>query len=145
MDLSALQGRDLVRVVDDLKTLLASGEIASQSLRTLTAPRDAGLWFDNGARLVATSQLVGLANALPSFSETLPAIFSLVRDQRATWQRIVLARLQEIGERNDVAGLCEAITASGALAAELAMGITPSLAATPSGDLERTRVACSCA
>lgn len=137
MDLSTLQGRALVRVVDDLKALIATGEVASQSLRTLIAPRDAGLWFDDSARLVATSQLVALANVLPSYSETMPAIFSLVPELRAAWLRIVLARLQEIGERNDVAGLCDAVTASGPLASALGVGIAPSLAATSFGELER--------
>src|SRR5207247_244748 len=115
----------------------ACGEVAGQSLRTLSTSHDAGLWFDDNARLVATSQLVSLANVLPSYSETVPAIFSLVREQREAWLRIVLARLQEIGERNDIGGLCEAVTASGHLAVELVAGITPSLAATPTGELER--------
>jgi hypothetical protein len=137
MDLSAFRGRALVRAIEDLKALLASGEVASQSLRTLSAPRNAGLWFDDGTRFVATSKLVDLANMLPSYSETLPAIFSLAREQRAAWLRIVLARLQEIGQRNDVAGLCETVTASGPLSAELVAGVTPSLAATLSGELER--------
>src|SRR5438046_764038 len=119
MNLAALQERALVRVVEDLKALLASGEVATQSLRTLSAPRDAGLWSDDGARLAATSRLLTLANALPSYTETLPAIFSLVPEVRAAWLRIVFARLQEIGERNDIAGLCDAVTASGPLAAEL--------------------------
>ncbi|WP_441256800.1 hypothetical protein AB7Z32_40125 [Bradyrhizobium sp. 482_C4_N1_1] len=137
MNLSALQGSALVRVVDDLKALITSGEVASQSLRALSAPRDAGLWLDDGARLVATSQLVSLANVLPTYSETLPAIFSLFCEQRAAWLRIVLARLREIGERNDVAGLCGTVTASGPLAAELIAGVIPSLAETRSGELER--------
>lgn len=137
MNLSAFQGRSLVRLVDDLKALIACGEVAGQLLRTLSAPLDAGLWFDDSTRLVATSQLINLANALPSYSELVPAIFSLSRSQRVAWLQIVLARLQEIGERKDVAGLCEAITASGPLATEFVAGITPSLAATQSGEIER--------
>jgi hypothetical protein len=137
MNLSALHGRTLVRLVDDLKALIACGEVACQSLRTLSAPRDAGLWFDDKTRLVATSQLVSLANVLPSYSEIVPAIFSLVSDQRAAWLRILLARIKEIGERNDLADLCEAVTASGRLASELVTGIAPSLAATPTGELEQ--------
>jgi hypothetical protein len=137
MDLSALKEAALVRVVDDLRALLNSGEVASQSLRGLIAPRDAGLWLDDGARLVATSQLINLANVLPNYSETLPAIFSLFREQRVAWLRIVLARLREIGERNDVVGLCGAVAASGPLALELIAGVDPSLAETKSGELER--------
>src|SRR5437016_3953487 len=122
MDLVALQGRALVRVVDNLKALVASGEVGSQSMRTLSAPLDAGLWLDDGGRLVATSQFVALANALPNYSEALPAVFSLVPELRAAWLRIIFARLREIGERNDVAGLCEAVTLSGSLAPELVAG-----------------------
>jgi len=48
MDLTALQGRALVRLVDDLNALLASGEVTSQTLGTFSAPRDAGLWIDDG-------------------------------------------------------------------------------------------------
>jgi hypothetical protein len=137
MNLAALQGRALGRVIDDLKALLANGEVASQPLPMLSAPRNAGLWFDDGARLVATSQLVGLANVLPNYPETLPGIFSLVPALRTAWLRIVLARLREMGERNDIVDLCEAVTASGPLAPELANGIEPSLTATSFGELER--------
>src|SRR5712692_4737351 len=137
MDLSVLQGRALVRVVEDLKTLLASGEVATETLRALSAPRNAGLWSDDGTRLTATSQLVTLANALPSYTETLPAIFSLVPQLRAAWLPIIFARIQEIGERNDTAGLCDAVTASGFLAAELVGRVEPSLSGTAFGELER--------
>jgi hypothetical protein len=137
MDLSVLQGKSRSRVVDDLRALLASGEVVPQSLRTLTAPRDAGLWVDDGARLVATSELVALANTLPSYCESLPAIFSLVPELRAAWLRIVLARSREIGERNDVAALCEVVTISGSLAPELVAGNAPTMAATSFGELER--------
>ncbi len=137
MDLSALQGRTLVRVVDDLKTLLASGQVVGQSLRTLAVPQVAGLWFDDRVRFVATSRLISLANLLPSYSEAVPAILSFVSDQRAAWLRILLARIKEIGERNDLTGLCEAVTASGRLASELVAGVTPSLAPTQTGELER--------
>ena len=137
MDLSDFQGRALVRMVDDLKALLAFGEVASQSLRTLSAPRDVGLWTDDSTRLVATPLVVSLANALPSYSESVPAIFSLVPDQRAKWMQIVMARLKDIGDRGDVVGLCEAVTATGPLAEELVAEVTPSIAATSTGDFER--------
>jgi hypothetical protein len=137
MDLAALQGRTLVRVVDDLRALLAFGEVGSPATRTLADLRDAGLWLDDGARLAATSQLVALANALPNYSETLPAVFSLIPELRATWLPIVLARLREMGDRNDVAGLCEAVTVAGSLAPELVTRIASTMAATPFGELER--------
>jgi hypothetical protein len=137
MELAALQGRALLRVIDDIKELLASGEVVSHSFRALTALLDGGLWFGDGARLIATSQFVSLANGLPSYSEALPAVLSLLPELRSAWLRIVFARLREVGERNDVAGLCEAVTASGSLAAELVAGVAPSLAATSFGELER--------
>jgi hypothetical protein len=137
MNISALQRDALDRAVGDIKELLTSGEVVSQSLRTLSPLSDACLWSDDGRKLVATPKLVGLANALPSYSEALPGVFSLVPELRAAWLRIVLARLREMGERNDISSLCEAVTASGLLATELATGVEPSLAATPFSELER--------
>src|SRR4051812_3272846 len=108
MDAAALQGRALGRLVDDLQALLDAGEDSSASLRALSAPREAGLCTDHGAGIVATPRIVALADKLPSYAETLPTILSLVQELRPAWLRIVLARLREIGERGDLATLCEA-------------------------------------
>ena len=137
MDFGALHGRALARMVEDLKALLAFGEVATRSLSAIPPPQHLSLWFDNGARLAAAPPLLELANLLPNFSEALAAILSLVPKLRAMWLRIVYTRLLEIGERNDLAGLCEAVAASGPLAAELIVGLTPSLAATSFAELER--------
>ena len=136
MDLSALRGRELARVVDDLRTLLAAGEGASSSLRALSATRQAGLWSDDGARIVATTQLVALSDRLPNAEEGVAAVFALVPTLRAGWGRVVLARLGEMGERRDVTALADAITAVGPLAAEL-VDAEPSLAPTSWAELER--------
>jgi len=137
MDLAALEGGALVRMLDELKALLDHGEVASHSLRPLSVILNRGLWSGDNQRLVATSELVCLANALPTYAEALPMILSLVPDLRAAWLRIVLGRLQEIGKRNDVASLCAAIAASGPLAEELLEGVNPSLIPTRFCDLER--------
>ena len=49
MTLSALQGRTLTRLVEDVRTLLAQGEASPSSLRALEAVRTTGLWSE-GAR-----------------------------------------------------------------------------------------------
>jgi hypothetical protein len=132
-----LQGRTLARLIEDVRTLLAQGEAPSHGLRALEAARAAGLWTEDGGIAIANPAIVALIDLLPSAAEAVPAILALVRDQRETWLCIILARLQEIGERNDVSGLCEAVSATGPLAAELVAGVAPSLAATSFGELER--------
>ena len=49
MTLSALQGRTLTRLVEDVRTLLVQGEAPSSSLRALDAVRRTGLWTIVGA------------------------------------------------------------------------------------------------
>lgn len=137
MDQPALQGRALARLIDDLQALVVTGEVAVASQPRLTAPRDAGLWLEDGERLISTPDLVVLGNGLPQRSELLPALFSLISEVRHAWNRIVHARLREMGERGDVATLCESVSAAGALAAELLDGADPSMTATSYGELER--------
>lgn len=138
MMLSALQGRTLTRLVEDVRTLLAQGEVPSSSLRALEAVRAKGLWSERGEVAVASPALVALIDGLPNPGEALPAVLSLVPEVREAWLRAVRARLVETGERGDVAALTEAITHAGALASELVGVQAPSLAATPFGELERT-------
>lgn len=137
MYLAEIQGRHLVRVVDDLRALLTVGEVMAESLQGLAGSESAGLWIKEGARLVSTPHMVGLANSLPNCVEALPAVFSLVPELRVAWRSILLARLREIGDRNDAAALCEAVTVSGTLARELTDGVVPMLGATSFGELER--------
>jgi hypothetical protein len=137
MDLSGLQGRTLARTIDELRSLTVNGEVAVSTPRMLNVAQDVGIWRDDGARLVATSRFVTLSNALPNYLEVVPAILSLVPQLRAAWVPIVLARVREVGERNDVAGLCEAVTAAGSLARELVSGVESTLAATSFSELER--------
>lgn len=137
MTLSALQGRTLTRLVDDVRTLLAQGEAPSSSLRALEAVRTTGLWTECGEVAVASPSVVALVDRLPNSGEALPAVLSLVPEVREAWVRVVRARLAEMGERGDLAALTEAITQSGALANELVGAQAPSLAATPFGELER--------
>jgi hypothetical protein len=137
MTLSALQGRALTRLVEDVRTLLVQGEAPSSSLRALEAVRTTGLWSERGEVAVASPAVVALIDRLPNPVEALPAVLSLVPAVREAWLRVVRARLAEMGERGDIAGLTEAITHAGALASELVGVQAPSLAATPFGELER--------
>ncbi|WNG39309.1 hypothetical protein F0U61_40825 [Archangium violaceum] len=141
MTLSALQGRTLTRLVEDVRTLLAQGEAPSSSLRALEAVRATGLWSERGEVAVASPAIVGLIDRLPNAGEALPAVLSLVPEVREAWLRVVRARLAEMGERGDVAALTEAITNAGALASELVSVQGPSLAATAFGELERVVLA----
>lgn len=137
MTLSALQGRTLTRLVDDVRTLLAQGEAPSSALRALEFVRATGLWSERGELAVATPAVVALVDRLPNSGEALPAVLSLMPEVREAWVPVVRARFAEMGERGDLAALTEAITQSGALASELVGVQAPSLAATPFGELER--------
>lgn len=137
MSLSALQGRTLTRLVEDVRTLLAQGEAPSSSLRALEAVSTAGLWSEHGEVTVASPAMVALMDRLPNPGEALPAMLSLVPEVRETWLRVVRARLAEMGDRGDVAALTEAITHAGALASELVCVQVSSLVPTPFGELER--------
>ena len=139
MTLSALQGRTLTRLVEDVRTLLAQGEAPSSSLRALEVVRSTGLWSDRGEVAVASPAVVTLIDRLPNPGEALPAVLSLVPEVREAWLRVVRARLAEMGERGDIAALTEAITYAGALAGELVGVQVPSLAAGPARDRPRPR------
>ena len=138
MTLSALQGRPITRLVDDVRTLLSQGEAPSSSLRALDSVGATGLWSERGEVAVASPAVVALIDRLPGPGEATPAVFSLVPEVRTSWLVIVRARLAEMGERGDVAALAEAITYAGALAGELLEVGAPSLAPTAFGELERT-------
>ena len=137
MTLSALQGRTLTRLVEDVRTLLVQGEAPSSSLRALEAARTTGLWSEHGEVAVASPAVVTLIDRLPNPGEALPAVLSLVPEVREAWLRVVRARVAEMGERGDIAALTEAVTHAAGLASELVGVQVPSLAATPFGELER--------
>ncbi|MBK6575962.1 MAG: hypothetical protein IPG17_07165 [Sandaracinaceae bacterium] len=137
MTLSALQGRMLTRLIEDVRTLLVQGEAPSSTLRALEAVRATEIWSEHGEVAVARPAVVTLIDRLPNPGEAQPAVLSLVPEVRDAWLRVVRARLAEMGERGDVAALTEAITHAGALASELVGVQAPSLAATPFGELER--------
>jgi hypothetical protein len=137
MTVLRLQGRPLTRVVEDLRTLIAQGEAPSSSLRALETVRAMHLWSERGEIAVASPAIVALMDQLPSPVEATAAVFSLVPEVRESWLRVLRARLAEMGERNDVAALTDAVTHAGVLASELVSVKTPSLAATSFGELER--------
>lgn len=137
MTFIALQGRALSRTVEDVRSLLAQGEAPSSSLGALECLRATGLWSERGDVLAASPAIVPLGDRLPSPTEAVPAVFSLVPDVREAWLRVVRARLAEMGERGDVASLSEAVTSAGSLASELLNVSAPSLAPTAFGEMER--------
>jgi len=137
MTLSAIQGRTLTRLVEDVRTLLTQGEASASTVRALESARTTGLWSDRGDVAVAKPALVALVDRLPNPGEALPAVLSLEPELREAWLRVVRARLAEMGERGDIAALTEAISHAGMLASELVSIQAPSLAATPFGELER--------
>jgi hypothetical protein len=138
MSLAALQGRGLARAVDEVRGLLAQGELASSALRDLEGLGQTGLWIERGEALVGTPVVVMLGDRLPNAAESVPAVFSLLPEIRAAWLRVLRARLAEMGERKDVATLADAVTAAGALATELVNVDRPSLSPTSFSELERT-------
>lgn len=137
MILPALQGRALARTVHEMRSLLTQGEQSSSALRSLESLVSAGLWIELGDELVATPGVVALGNQLPNAAESVPAVFSLLPEVRAAWLRVVRARLADMGERNDIGALADAITAGGALATELVKVANPSLSPTSFSELER--------
>jgi hypothetical protein len=137
MTLAALHGRALARTIDGMRSLLAQGEQPSSALRSLKGLGSASLWSERGDALVARPVVVALADRLPNAAESVPAVFSLLREVRAAWLRVVRARLAEMGERKDFAALADAVTAAGALATELVKVDRPSLSPTIFSELER--------
>jgi hypothetical protein len=134
---AALQGRALARTVDEVRALCTQGELPPSALRGLECLVSAGLWSARGDALTATPVIVALGDRLPNAGEAVPAVFSLLPEVRAEWLRVVRARLDEMGERKDVAALADAVTAAGALATELLKVDRPSLSPTSFGELER--------
>lgn len=137
MILAALQARALARTVDEMRTLLAQGELPASALGGLESLSSTGLWKEQGTALVVTPIVVALGDRLPNSAESVPAVFSLLSDVRRAWLRVVRARLAETGERGDVAALAEAVTHAGALANELVNVDAPSLSPTGLSELER--------
>ena len=66
MTLSALQGRTLTRLVEDVRTLLVQGEAPASSLRALEAVRRTGLWSEHGEVAVASPAVVTLFDRPPN-------------------------------------------------------------------------------
>jgi hypothetical protein len=137
MTFAALQGRALARAVDEVRSLLSYGELPSSALRDLERLGATHLWSERGDALVATTAVVALGDRLPNAAESVPAVFSLLPEVRAAWLRVVRARIAEMGERQDVAALADAVTAAGALATELVNVDSPSLSPTSFSELER--------
>ncbi|MCM1984755.1 hypothetical protein [Lyngbya confervoides] len=120
-------------VLDALKQLLTLGEVSQAKLADLPTGTTLGLWTPSAdqQRAVATPALVRLLRTLPTSAEAIAAILSCEPEIRQAWQRIASARLQELGQQRDAAGLCDAISALGFCATKL-------LETLPQGNLDAT-------
>ena len=126
--------------LDALKQLLTTGEVSLTKLADIPNGEVFGLWAvaADKQRAVATPAVVKLLRTLPSQAEIMAAFLSCQPDIRIAWQQIACARLQELGQQRDVAGLCEAVSTLGGAAESLLSRLPEAkLAATPFTELER--------
>lgn len=124
-----------------IEQLLTDGEASDTSLVELREGVNLGLWapsFD-GKSVVATAASVQLLQALPSRSEATAAILAADPNLRQSWQRIVTARLQELGSRRNAQELCNAIDTLGQSASSLLMQM-PQASLNPTGYAELERL-----
>ena len=108
------------RTIHAIEQLLTNGEVSNTEL-DLQEGVNLGLWvpsFD-GNSVVATAAVVRLLQTLPSLSEATAAILATEPNLRQAWQRIVAARLQELGSRRNIQELCNAIDTLGQCATSL--------------------------
>ena len=131
---AAIQGHAARRTIEDLRFLIAHGEMAAAGVASLAAT---GLWMRYDAHIVATPALIALHNRLPKPDETVTAILALEPSLRRAWLGVVQGRLREMGERRDLEALTTAISAAGALAEELGSDVKPALGPTGFAELER--------
>ena len=124
-----------------IEQLLTDGEASDTDLSELREGANLGLWapsFD-GKSVVATSAAVQLLQVLPSRSEATAAILAVNPTLRQSWQRIVTARLQELGSRRNAQELCNAIDTLGQSASSLLMQL-PQASLNPTGYAELERL-----
>jgi len=128
-------------ILQTLENLLTHGEVNIKDLATLSAGSEIGLWThsEDGKRAVATHRIIHLLRTLPTTVEAIGAILSCQPEIRQSWQQIVIARLQELGNQRDTANLCEAISTLGQCATSLLAQLPQAtLAPTPYTELERS-------
>jgi hypothetical protein len=128
-------------ILQTLEHLLTHGEVNTKDLTDLPAGDAIGLWThsEDGKRAVATPKIVQLLRTLPTTAEAIGAILSCQPEIRQSWQQIVCARLQELGQQRDTASLCEAISTLGQCADSLLAQLPQAkLAPTPYTELERS-------
>lgn len=101
--------------------LLRDGSARVPAAWELEGPATVGLWWRVGdtADVVATPALVRLARALPNEPEAVGAVLATEPRFRQAWLSLEAARLSDLGSRDSLASLCEAIDLAGAAAATL--------------------------
>jgi hypothetical protein len=122
-----------------LLVLLRDGSARVPATWKLEGPATVGLWWRVGdtSEVVATPVLVRLARDLPNEAETAGALLATESRFRQVWLSLEAARLSDLGFRDSLAALCEAIELVGAAAATLRDHIpTAQLEPTEFGSLE---------
>lgn len=119
--------------------LLRDGSARVPATWGLEGPATVGLWWRVGdtADVVATPALARLARALPNEAEAVGAVLATEPRIRQAWLELEAARLSDLGSRDSLASLCEAIELAGAAAATLRDHLpTAQLAPTAFGTVE---------
>ena len=127
------------RHIAAISRLLVVGEVRVEALAGVEKGTTLGLWVKSadGRQCVATRALVQLDAILPCHEEAIAAVLASERSLRPAWSGILAARLKEMGQRRDVAGLCAAIGLLGPATASIrALLATAGLLPTGHGELE---------
>lgn len=119
--------------------LLRDGHARVPDSWELDGPAAAGLWWRvaDSPVVVATPRLVRLAAELPTEGEAIGSLLATEPRYRDPWLCLEAARLLDLGHRGVLAGLCDAIGATGPAAAALRQRLPGAhLASTGLGALE---------
>jgi hypothetical protein len=101
--------------------LLRDGSARVPATWDLEGPAAVGLWWRVGdtSEVVATPALVRLVRDLPNEAEAAGALLATEPRYREAWLSLEAARLSDLGSRDSVAPLCDAIELAGAAAGTL--------------------------
>lgn len=103
--------------VDALSALFTRGHARIPESWGLDGPARAGLWWRAATgEVVATPALLRLAAPLSSDGERVGLLLATHSEIREHWLELEAARLADLGQRGDVAGLCQVISSLGGAA-----------------------------
>lgn len=119
--------------------LLRDGRARVPATWEIDGPARAGLWWrvPGSSEVVATPALMRLAASLPAEGEAVGALLATEPRYREPWLTLEAARLRDMGQRDALPALCEAIGLAGAAAGALRNRLSSArLAPTGQGALE---------